>query len=68
MCGEVPDSKVAEDQAIVWLVRLRAEAVAPQQRREFRAWLAYPENQSAFADVLRLWERLGCVRRLLQAG
>ena len=58
--GEVEYTPAAlTDEAIIWMVRLRADNVTVEDHDQFFAWLDLGLNhQQAFVEVLELWDSL----------
>jgi len=52
------------DEAIQWIVRLRAHDVSPTDRARFIQWLAVDEHRREFDALLRVWEQLGCIAHI----
>jgi transmembrane sensor len=51
--------KIASDQAIEWIARLRAHDVTPEEQGDFAEWLsADPLHGPAFDEATLLWEAL----------
>lgn len=54
---EGPASPTREDEALVWLVRLRRPELSEQDTREFASWLGqHPDNPAASDRAAELWE------------
>jgi ferric-dicitrate binding protein FerR (iron transport regulator) len=49
------------DEAIQWIVRLRAHDVSQIDRARFIEWLADEQHRREFDALLRVWEKLGCI-------
>jgi transmembrane sensor len=60
-----PTPRAIEDAAIDWFVRLGGEPIDAHERARFRRWLAADaRHRHAYRRVVRLWQRLHCVRDL----
>ena len=52
-----------EDQAAVWLVRLRSDTATEQDQQQFALWLAAnPQHAVAMDNMLELWDDLAVTR------
>lgn len=55
------DDRYDVDDATQWVARLRAHDLKPIERAAFIEWFADHEHRREFDELLRVWERLGCI-------